>query len=135
MARFQVHPLIISFVFALSESYSQKHIDEIPSFQNLSFESSPSHIEGNLELNLTISYGLKYYKYRSKNYKEIYGLKIHFMNLGFRDDKLEYLDIYFSKLTAADFQVIIDSLECCFGESENFEAVEKGIIEAIRWQG
>ncbi|MEM1408039.1 MAG: hypothetical protein AAGG59_14760, partial [Bacteroidota bacterium] len=56
------------------------------------------------------------------------------INLGFRDDKLEYIDIYLSKPGAADFQAIIDSLEYDFGPSVNFEAVEKGVIEAVRWQ-
>ncbi|MEM9391105.1 MAG: hypothetical protein AAGA02_11560, partial [Bacteroidota bacterium] len=112
-------------MFTLSESYSQNNIDETSSFMNLNFGSSPSQVEGSLELDLTISYGLKYYKYRSKNHREIYGQKIDFINLGFRDDKLEYIDIYLSKPGAADFQAIIDSLEYDFGPSVNFEAVEK----------
>ncbi|MEM1409092.1 MAG: hypothetical protein AAGG59_20065, partial [Bacteroidota bacterium] len=118
--------ILCSIVFLISYcGYAQKKLDEIASFYGLKFGAHPTDTDGNLQLDLTISYGMKYYKYRNKRLKEVYGQKIDFINLGFRDDKLEYIDIYLSKPGAADFQAIIDSLEYDFGPSVNFEAVEK----------
>ncbi|MEM6525408.1 MAG: hypothetical protein AAF693_16520 [Bacteroidota bacterium] len=121
--------ILISIEGLFSQSAMQQN-----TFYELTFGSKPEEIPGKLQLDLTISYGLKYYKYKSKNHKEIYGQKVHEMTLGFQDDLLVYIDIYFSKLGPNGFRSLTDSLEVNFGKAKSFEAVEKGIIDATRWE-
>lgn len=124
--------LLLIFI-VLHTTYGQKKLAQ-NSFFNLSFGATPQEVAGKLELDLTISYGLKYYKYKDKRLKVLYGQKVHEINLGFRDDQLEYIDIYFAKFEAADFQTLTDSLIKDFGQPLSFEAVEKGVIESVRWK-
>ncbi|MEM9855926.1 MAG: hypothetical protein AAF843_01140 [Bacteroidota bacterium] len=119
----------------MNVTFGQHTIDDQKAFFSLELGSSPEELNGHLQLDLTISYGLKYYKYRSKDLKTIYGLKVHEINLGFREDKLEYIDIYYDKLDHDEFESLISYLETSYGSSVEFQPAEKGITEAVRWQG
>ena len=127
--------LIVLLTYSMgTEQLLAQDNSELKSFKIFEFGSSPNDVNGRLQLDLTISYGLKYYKYKSKNFKELYGQKIHDINLGFRDDQLEYIDMYFAKLDLDGFNDIREGLDLELGNSNRFEAVEKGVIASFRWK-
>lgn len=128
--------LIVFLFYSFSGSaQSSASLDTLVTFQGFSFGSAPNDVKGSLKLDLTISYGLKYYKFSSNRHKEIYGLKVHDMSLGFRNDELEYIDIYYNRLEDEDLENLIVQLENEFGESKTVDAIEKGVIESYRWSG
>uniref|UniRef100_UPI00404B9539 hypothetical protein n=1 Tax=Fulvivirga sp. TaxID=1931237 RepID=UPI00404B9539 len=133
----KIYISILLLLIAFSESWAQQSadIDKITSFHNFEFRSSPESLPGKLTLDLTISFGVKYYKYNDKDLKELYGNKIYDINLGYRDDLLEYVDFYFQRLNQADFDRMKDELVNQYGDFLIIEAVEQGVEEAIRWQG
>lgn len=57
------------------------------------------------------------------------------MNIGYQDDQLEYIDIYFNELKSDEVKRLIEQLESIFGKSEVVEAFEKGVVESYRWDG
>ncbi|HNP18438.1 MAG TPA: hypothetical protein PKL31_08405 [Fulvivirga sp.] len=129
--------LVLVFVFSsvIGSAQKFKSVDNITSFQNIAFDSSPESQNGSLDLDLIISYGLKYYKFKSRELKEISGFKIHAINLGFRDDKLEYMDFYFKKLSSDDFTTLRTSLEREYGYAKEIEPIEVGVVQAVTWAG
>ncbi|MEQ8576856.1 hypothetical protein [Fulvivirga sp.] len=133
----KIYISILLLAIAFSESWAQQSadIDKITSFHNFEFQSSPESLPGKLTLDLTISFGVKYYKYDDKDLKELYGNKIYDINLGYRDDLLEYVDFYFQRLNQADFDRMKDELVNQYGDFLIIEAVEQGVEEAIRWEG
>lgn len=128
---------ILLLLMASSGSWAQQgaDIDNLTSFQGFEFRSSPESLPGKLTLDLTISFGINYYKYDDKELRELYGNRIYDINLGFRDDKLEYVDFYFQRLNQADFDRIKDELVKQYGDFIIIEAVEQGVEEAVRWEG
>lgn len=125
--------LLITFL----ESWAQQSadIDKITSFHTFEFQSSPESLPGKLTLDLTISFGVNYYKYDDRDLRALYDNKIFDINLGYRDDLLEYVDFYFQRLNQADFDRMKDELVKLYGEFIIIEAVEQGVEEAIRWEG
>ncbi|MDX1628537.1 MAG: hypothetical protein R3345_07545, partial [Fulvivirga sp.] len=67
--------------------------------------------------------------------KRFYGFKTYEINLGFNQDKLNYLDIYFRKLDDEEFEYLLQQLEKDFGEATPFTPRDKGISEALEWRG
>lgn len=128
--------IVIFFTFTLSV-YSQgfAQVDRSQVFNGFTFGSTPESIEGRLQLDLTISYGVKYYKYYGRLLKSVYNYKTSQVNLGFRDEKLEYLDVYFNKLDATQFADLLSHLQRDYGPSVAFKTEERGIIEAVEWRG
>ncbi len=109
--------------------------DDLYDFHGFTFGMAPDDLPGSLQLDLTISFGLKYYKYRDKSVQTLYNRKVYDINLGFRDDQLEYIDIYFNKLDQEAFDTFRNQLEVRFGSSTLIDAVEPGIINAVQWDG
>lgn len=128
---------IVLLLMASSGGWAQQSadIDKLTSFQNFEFGSSPESLPGKLTLDLTISFGVNYYKYEDKDLRELFGNKIYDINLGFRDDLLEYVDFYFQRLNQADFDRMKDELVKQHGDFIIIEAVEQGVEEAVRWEG
>lgn len=128
---------ILLLLIASTRSWAQQNedIDKITFFHNFEFRSSPESLPGKLTLDLTISFGVNYYKYDDKDLKELYDNKIYDINLGFRDDLLEYVDFYFQRLNQADFDRMRDELVKLYGDFIIIEAVEQGVEEAVRWEG
>ena len=111
-------------------------IDDIRSFRGFTFGSPPDQYGGDLQIDLIISYGLKYYKYMGKEPSRIFDHKIVDANLGFRNDKLEYIDFFFSKLVEEDFNQLVSQLSNDFGEAKILERTdEQGVVQAVEWKG
>jgi len=132
--------LFVLFTLLLSSfpgvSQDKTDIDSIRSFRGFSFGSSSDEYGKNLKLDLVISYGLKYYKYIGKSPKEIHGYKIADGNVGFRDDVLEYIDFYFSKLDKDDFELMYAKLCSEFGNGKRLTVTnEPGVVQAAEWKG
>ncbi len=129
--------LVLIFAFSSINGFAQKFksVDDITSFQNIAFGSSPESQNGSLDLDLIISYGLKYYKFKSRELKEISGFKVQVINLGFRNDKLEYMDFYFKRLSSDDFSALRMSLEEKYGLAKEIEPIEVGVVQAVTWAG
>lgn len=125
--------LIITLGSVCAQSFSQ--LDEDQVFHELKFGSSPESIKGQLRLDLTISYGTSYYKYSGKLLKYIQEFKTEDVNLGFHDDMLIYIDIYFNKMSITEFDELKDRLEKHYGPSSQFTAIDRGVINAIEWKG
>lgn len=120
---------------SLGYSQSFDKVDQTRSFLGFSFGSSPENIKGSLQLDLIISYGVKYYKYKGPLLKQLYGYKPSQITLGFRDNQLEYLDVYFNKLDKDEFSVLLSQLQKDYGPSSSFDTEERGVVEAEEWLG
>lgn len=127
--------IVIALLFQTTFQESTK-IDRVRSFRGLAFGASPEQCNGDLKLDLTISYGLKYYKYRDKALSDIFGFKIFDANLGFRHDQLEYIDFFFNKLDEQAFDNLSTKLSDEFGLPKILEKVdEQGVVQAVEWKG
>ena len=110
-------------------------IDKLNTFQSFEFRSTPESLPGKLTLDLTISFGVKYYKYDDKNLRALYDNKIFDINLGYRDDLLEYVDFYFHRLNHGDFNNMKEELVKQYGDFIVIDATQQGVEEAVRWEG
>jgi len=122
---------------ASSGSWAQQNagIDQLTSFHTFEFGSTPGSLPGKLTLDLTISYGFNYYKYDHKDLRVLYGNKIFDINLGYRDDLLEYVDFYFQRLNQAEFDNMRVDLVKQYGDFIVIDAAEPGVEEAVSWEG
>ena len=128
----------ILFLSILTSSLGQTNtkVDQLKGFKVFTFDSTPEEYNGNLRLDLTISYGLKYYKYTGKEARDIHGFKASDINVGFRDDRLEYIDFYFKKIESSNFEELFAKLSETFGTGEKLENPdEKGVVQAVEWKG
>ncbi|QSE98075.1 hypothetical protein [Fulvivirga lutea] len=112
-----------------------QNVDDLQSFENISFSSSPEDLPGDLQLDLIISYGLKYYKYSHSSLDEVFEFKTSDINLGFNNEKLEYMDFYFPDLNNLDFDELRNKLEVRFGSATIVDAIEKGVTNSVQWKG
>lgn len=131
--------LLLAFIFSISvySSYGQEFtkLDHQREFHGFRFGSSASQYDNDLVLDLTISYGIKTYKYKGKSLKKFEGFKTHDINLSFENDKLNYLDIYLKKLSDEEFDILLKRLENKYGPSISFNALDKGVTTAVTWKG
>lgn len=137
-----MRPFILAISLSLSLgpllSFGQTDIkiDQIRNYEGFSFGSTPDTYGKDLKLDLVISYGLKYYKYVGKSPREIHEYKIADINVGFREDLLEYVDFYFNKLNKTDFQLLYDKLCSEFGRGKFLTVTnEPGVVQAAEWKG
>lgn len=126
-----------TMILFVSVSYAQNFdtVDSTQTFQELEFGSSPESIKGQLKLDLTISYGTSYYKYSGKLLKFIEEFKTDDVNLGFHEDKLIYIDAYFSNMKETEFEELQARLEKRYGKSAEFTAIDRDVINAVEWKG
>ncbi len=103
-------------------------------FQGFELGSNIDAYKQDLQLDLEISYGTKYYKYAGRLLKKYKGLKVHDINLGFHDDELVYLDLYFNRLDDNAFEYLLDQLTLDYREPVLFTALDKGIIASYEWK-
>ncbi|ELR70714.1 hypothetical protein C900_03487 [Fulvivirga imtechensis AK7] len=129
--------ILVILLFLSTTVYSQSfdHVDQTRSFLGFTFGCSPESIKGSLQLDLVISYGVKYYKYKGPLLKQLYGKKPSQVTLGFRDDQLEYLDVYFNKLDKGEFSLLLSHLQTDYGMSTPFNTAEQGVVGAEEWLG
>ncbi|MEM7109634.1 MAG: hypothetical protein AAF519_15525, partial [Bacteroidota bacterium] len=62
-------PVLVLLLLHLESGFAQSALEK-NSFYKLTFGSRLEETPGSLQLDLVISYGLKYYKYKSKNHKK-----------------------------------------------------------------
>lgn len=110
-------------------------LDSTQTFYEIKFGSSPESIKGQLRLDLTISYGTSYYKYSGKLLKYIEEFKTDEVNMGFHEDKLIYIDAYFSKMNETEFEELQNRLEKRYGTSAEFTAIDRGVVNSVEWKG
>ena len=131
----KVFVLILLLVVARS-SHAQEFnkLDSSKNFQGFVFGTSAEQYN-NLQLDLTISYGTKYYKYKGRRIKEFFGFKTHQVNIGFDNDALHYIDLYFKNLDQEAFDLLLQRLQYVYGEATEFGALDKGVTQALEWTG
>ena len=100
------------------------------------FGTPLSDLEDELQGTLQISYGQEYFLYLGDSMDTFYGLKVRKVTLGFYQDKLNYIDVYFKNLDLQDYQALLSMAEQDFGPAEEFEdPSETGILDSFRWKG
>lgn len=132
--KFHISIVLLLMAFSGSSAQQIADIDKLNTFHSFEFRSTPESLPGKLTLDLTISFGVKYYKYDDKDLRELYGNKIYDINLGYRNDQLEYVDFYFQRLNHGDFNNMKEELVKQYGDFLLIEAMQQGVEEAIRWE-
>lgn len=125
--------IFILLVMGWQYGYAQK-TSSFREFNGFSIGSHTENYQGDLQLDLTISYGTKYYKYAGKLLRKYRGLKVHDINLGFHEDRLIYVDLYFKRLDDNAFEYLLEQLTSDFGEPVMFMALDKGVLASYEWK-
>jgi len=129
--------LFIFILLVTSSQYGYAQESSHQSFKHFNgfiIGNSVDAYAGDLQLDLEISYGTKYYKYAGKLLRKYKELKVHDINLGFHEDKLIYLDLYFKHLDDNAFDYLLEQLTLDYGESVPFTALDKGVISSFEWK-
>ncbi len=127
-------PLILIYFVHICSGQNNPLIDAKSGFGPFTLGTKVDLYERNLKLDYFISLGQKYYIYTGREIKTVKDYKIEKINIGFDQDILFYLDLYFKD------DDNYDSLKSFF-ESEYGESVpvansnERGIVQAVSWQG
>ena len=128
--------ILILLIVGLQYGYAQKNNSDksFSQFYGFSLGSTPETFAGDLQLDLEISYGTKYYKYSGKLLRKFKAIKVHDINLGFHEERLIYLDLYFKRLDDNTFDYLLENLSQDYGEPIEFEALYSGIIASYEWK-
>lgn len=126
----------ILLVFLSLSSFSQTKVEKDNGIDIFHFEDDLGQWEKQVHETLRISYGQSYYRYTGDEINTKYNLRVHFINLGFFKNKLNYIDFYFKALDDFTFKGLLDLIKEEYGEPEKFlNETDPTIIEAYKWPG
>ena len=126
--------LFFLFFFSISLVYSQESAGFEKGIGPFRFGDPTEKYSGQIRLILTMSFGQNYYAYQGMEANNLYDHRTNKVNLGFENERLFYIDLYFEGFDDEDFKALRQSLEKEYGESfHTDEPFEEGIDQAFRW--
>ena len=126
--------LVLSILVHICPGQNIPSINGKNGFGPFELGNKVSQYKKNLKLDYSISLGQKYYIYTGKELKTVNDFNIEKINIGFDQDVLFYLDLYF--IDAGNYELLKSFFESEFGESiPTANSIERGIVQAVTWQG
>ena len=126
--------LIFLFFFSISLVDSQSNAGFEKGIGPFRFGDSMEKYNGQIRLIEAMSFGQHYYAYQGLEASNLYDHPTNKVKLGFENEKLFYIDLYFEGFDDEKFKKLRQSLEKEFGESfYTDEPFEEGIDKAFRW--
>ena len=126
--------LTFLFFFSISLVYAQSSSGFEKGIGPFRFGDSMQKYVGQIRLIEAISFGQNYYAYQGREASNLYDHPTNKVKLGFENEKLFYIDLYFKDFDDEKFKELRQSLEKEYGESfYTDEPFEEGIDQAFRW--
>lgn len=130
--------LILFIVFTQAALAQEMTIDQISGFGSFNFHDPYSDYKRNLRLTLIISFEgeQKFYDYTGNELKKVHDFKTTRVSLGFENDSLFYIDIYFQGLNENEYNELLKAFETEFGTATIMDnPADKGVERGYQWEG